>query len=371
MPITRRSPKQQQITFVFNIDDNEQKDDTEEHPVPSPALAKVKTKPLPKKRGRKKTSIPTYDGRLESLSDLLRLATEEVLYVNINVPLLMSIKQELTQLHTLIGLDTIKKSLFEQLVFYMQHLHEGSNMYLNTVIYGPPGTGKTTIAKLIGSMFSKLHVIKSNDDEDDPIFEIARRDDLIGEYLGHTSIKTQELLEMCVGGVIFIDEVYSLGNKDKNDSFSKEAIDTITLFLSEHRNEIMMIIAGYKDEIESCFFTYNEGLRRRFMWYHTIEPYTPEQLRDIFLLQVTQSNWTYDDTVGETVLQSIHSHKELFNNNAGSIENMITLVKIKHGKRVLLLPDGDKKRITSEDIVTAVQELQKVKKPEPFLSMYM
>jgi SpoVK/Ycf46/Vps4 family AAA+-type ATPase len=368
MPITRRSPKQPKFTLVFNIEDPIE--ETEEKPLPSPTIVKIKPT-LPKKRGRRKTVLPTYQGSLDSISDLLRIATEEILYSNINVPLLVAIKQELCQLHTLIGVEEIKKSIFEQLVFYMQHLHEGSEMYLNTVIYGPPGTGKTTIAKIIGSMFSKLNVIKNTIDGEENIFEIARRDDLIGEYLGHTSIKTQEFLEMCLGGVVFIDEVYSLGNKDGNDSFSKEAIDTITLFLSEHRNHMMMIIAGYKEEIETCFFKYNEGLKRRFMWYHTIQPYTPEQLRDIFLLQVTQSQWTYDEHVGETVLQMIRAHGELFKDNAGSIENMITLVKIKHGKRVFLLPENEKKRITSEDIITSIHELQKDKKPEPFLSMYM
>jgi SpoVK/Ycf46/Vps4 family AAA+-type ATPase len=252
---------------------------------------------------------------------------------------------------------------------------------MNTVIYGPPGTGKTTIAKLLGHMFSKLKVIRIPDgyeyeyDEDDPnveeIFEVARRDDLIGEYLGHTATKTHAFLEMCLGGVVFIDEVYSLGNKDRNDSFSKEAIDTINLFLSENRDHFMMIIAGYKEEIDSCFFTYNEGLRRRFMWYHTIEPYTPEQLRDIFLLKVLQTDWTYDETVPESVLHVIRQYKDVFPDHAGSIENFITLVKIKHGTRVILLPEHQKKRLTTEDIISAIVSTQKKSKQESFMSMYM
>lgn len=380
MPMkTRRPPQQQQITLVFNME--EQDENTN---LPSPTRIQVKKKtiqPPQKKRGRKKMILPTFTGKLESLADLIALAEEEVLYVNIDVQRIIAIKEELMELHAMIGLFELKQSVFEQLVFYLQHLHEGSEMYMNTVIYGPPGTGKTTIAKLLGHMFSKLKVIRIPDgyeyeyDEDDPnveeIFEVARRDDLIGEYLGHTATKTHAFLEMCLGGVVFIDEVYSLGNKDKNDSFSKEAIDTINLFLSENRDHFMMIIAGYKEEIDTCFFTYNEGLRRRFMWYHTIEPYTPEQLRDIFLLKVLQTDWAYDETVPDTVLHVIRQYKDVFPDHAGSIENFITLVKIKHGTRVILLPEHHKKRLTTEDIISAIVSTQKKSKQESFMSMYM
>ena len=382
--MSKRSTKQKQITVVFNIDDNE-----EEEVKPNTKAKKQKPVVLPdpeikKKRGRKK-SIPMFKGKLETLQDMIQLAEEEVIYSNIDVTKLMVIKQELKDLHQLIGLENIKRTIFEQLVFYLQHLHEGSEMYLNTVIYGPPGTGKTTVAKIMGSMFSKLNIIKTpeydddyddyedeeEDDEEYDKFYMLRRDDLVGEYLGSTSIKTQETLQSCLGGVIFIDEVYSLGNKDGTDSFAKEAIDTMNLFLSENKDYMMMIVAGYKEEINNCFFKYNEGLRRRFMWYHTIEPYTAENLRDIFLSKLEQSEWTYDDKVTEYMLQTIRNHKELFPDNAGSIENFITLVKIKHGKRVLLLSMEHKKKITIEDIKNALTDQTKEKKQEEFMNMYM
>jgi stage V sporulation protein K len=378
-PTTRQAstPKSKQITFVFNIDEVENKEDL---PTPKSKSIPKPAKPL-KKRSKKKLVIPMYDGPLETLSDLIGLAEAEILYDNIDVSRLLVIKEELKELNALIGLDDIKKTIFEQLIFYMQHLHEGSDMYLNTVIYGPPGTGKTTVAKLIGRMFSKLRVLTIPDgyeyeyDEDEEnvidIFEIARRDDFVGQYLGSTALKTQHYLEMCLGGVVFIDEVYSLGNKDGTDSFAKEAIDTINLFLSEHRDHFMLIVAGYKEEIDSCFFKYNEGLRRRFMWYHTIEPYSPEQLRDIFLSKLVQSEWTYDENVPETMLHVIQNHKELFVDNAGSIENFITLLKIKHGKRVILLPSAYKKRITPKDLDMTVKTLEKEKKPKEFMTMYM
>jgi SpoVK/Ycf46/Vps4 family AAA+-type ATPase len=377
-PTTRRSKqsaksaKPQQITVTINLDEMYDDEFSEE----SSPLPKKIIKSKPKQIKSKK--IPTFNGPLTSLLDLIRLSEERILYSNIDVPKLIAIHDEMVELQTMIGLDDIKRTIFEQLVFYLQNMHLGSEMYLNTVIYGPPGTGKTTVAKLLGKMFSKLKVITlpenyeyEDNEEEEGIFEVARRDDLVGEYLGSTAVKTQEFLSMCIGGVVFIDEVYSLGNKDGGDSFSKEAIDTINLFLSENRNHFMMIVAGYKEEINQCFFKLNEGLRRRFMWYHTIEPYSPEQLRDIFLSKLGQSGWKCTEDVPQIMLTEISSNPQLFVDNAGSIENFITLLKIKHSNRVVLLDEKFKKIITCEDIKTTIKSSQPVVKNESFMSMYM
>jgi len=364
------------ITITLNLDDMLKDMDDAEHesPVKTRGKPKVRAPPKPRKSRKKVTA---FAGKIDTLADLIELARDGTLYSNINVPMLMAIESELKELNELIGLDSIKQSIYEQLLFYMQKMHQGSEMYMHTVIYGPPGTGKTTVAKLLGRMFSKMEVLEKPDyddydeDDDEPIFECARRDDLIGEYLGSTCNKTYEYLESCLGGVVFMDEVYSLGNKDGGDSFAKEAIDTINLFLSEHKDEFMMIIAGYKDEIDSCFFKYNEGLRRRFMWYHTIEPYTPTQLRDIFLSKVAQTNWKVAQGVAEAMVQTIRDHPDRFPDHAGSIENLITRMKIKHSKRVLLLPESEKKVLTREDLSQAMDEVNKVPKKQEFMSMYM
>lgn len=366
------SKRNKKITVILDMDEmlnhlNEEEEEEVEKPVRRKKAPVAKPAPKPR-RGRVR-KLGDFIGKLTSISDFITLIDENNQYKNIDVLRLSNIREELVELNNLIGLDDIKKTIIEQLVFYLQNLHEDSDMYLNTVIYGPPGTGKTTVAKLLGRIFSKLKVIENEFEED--IFECARRDDLIGEYLGSTSIKTQEYLEMCIGGVVFIDEVYSLGNKDGGDSFAKEAIDTINLFLSEHKEECMMIVAGYKEEIEQCFFKYNEGLRRRFMWYHTIEPYTPEQLKDIFVTKIKQSKWFISEEVPDAMLKTIQNHKEAFLDNAGSIENFITLLKIKHSNRVLLLPSDKKKIITEEDIKMTVKDFEKKKKPDTFMSMYM
>lgn len=319
------------------------------------------------KRNRKSNKkLPEYKGKLDSIQDMIELAKKPENYINIKVPKLRAIRQELESLNKLVGLESIKKSVFEQLLFYLQNLHLGSDMYMNTVIYGPPGVGKTTVAKLLGEMFSKLGVLSG-----EGIFEEARRDTFVGQFVGETAVKTQEFLEDCLGGVVFVDEVYSLG-QDGKDGFSKEAIDCINLFLSENKDDFMMIVAGYKDEVEQNFFRYNQGLRRRFMWYHTIEDYSSEELKDIFHSQIHQNRWSLSPSVEPEFLSNFFKeHKDKFPDNGGSIENFITALKIKHSRRVLLLDHKEKRKITKEDMNEAIKVWSKSEKKQEFMSMYM
>ena len=126
-------------------------------------------------------------------------------------------------------------------------------------------------------------------------FIIAKRSDLIGQYLGETSIKTQSLIDKCEGGILFIDEAYSLGNDEQRDSFSKECLDTINLNLSENKKKFICIIAGYKESLNNSFFAYNEGLRRRFPFIYNIENYNYKELEKIFYKMINDINWKIID----------------------------------------------------------------------------
>ena len=176
----------------------------------------------------------------------------------------------------MIGLDSLKNKLCHQILFYLQGLDNTNKDMLHTVIEGDPGVGKTEIAKILGELYCSLGILSKG------TFKSVKRADLVGGYLGQTATKTLKILEENKGGVLFIDEAYSLGNEEGKDIYSKECIDTITAFLSENRQDFVCIIAGYKKALRQCFFKYNAGLERRFPWSYTIDPYNDIELKLIF-----------------------------------------------------------------------------------------
>ena len=169
-----------------------------------------------------------------NIADLLSIVKKypvrENIKYNINVKAIHNISRELEMLNSMIGLTTLKESIIDQIIYYIQDFHKIGNTskdFMHTVIYGPPGTGKTEIAKIIGAIFSKLGILKNK------FFKKVTRADMIAGYLGQTAIKTKNLINECIGGVLFIDEAYALGNTEKGDSFSKECIDTLCEALSD------------------------------------------------------------------------------------------------------------------------------------------
>ena len=126
----------------------------------------------------------------------------------------------LTKLKNIIGMKQVKKTIVNQILYFISGINDENNM-LHTVISGPPGVGKTMLGHIIGDIYYKLGIINGND-KNTYTFKKVRRNDLIGEYMGHTAVKTQNVINECIGGVLFIDEAYSLGsNNDKRDIYSK------------------------------------------------------------------------------------------------------------------------------------------------------
>ena len=233
---------------------------------------------------------------------------------------LIDILEPLETLNNLIGLSKLKNQLLEQLLYFVQR--NNNNIMLHTVIEGPPGTGKTTVANLMSEIYSGIGILKKKK------CNVVRREDLIGQFLGETTIKTMETLEYCKNGVMLIDEAYSLGSIDNRDSYAKEAIDCINQYLTENADKLICIIAGYKEELNECFFSQNKGLRRRFPWTFTIESFTKEELAQIFINKVNDTEeYELHDDIDNKFLES-KIKKEYFNGNAGDIENIISRAKI-------------------------------------------
>lgn len=219
--------------------------------------------------------------------------------------------------------------------------------FMHTVIYGPPGSGKTEVAKIIGRIFSNLGILNKK------IFKKVSRNDLVAGYLGQTAIKTKDMIKASLGGVLFIDEAYSLGNSEKRDSFAKECVDTLCEALSEHKHNWMVIIAGYEKELNDCFFSLNEGLNSRFTWRFKLDPYKANELKSIYEKQVRDYGWTIatGSNKGQELPESwFASRMDYFTTYGRDMETLFTKTKIAHGRRVFCLPVSEKKIITIDDL---------------------
>lgn len=292
----------------------------------------------------------TIHVEINSLSDLINMINENPICSNVSYNIDMEnmskIKKYLIELNNMIGMNSLKNHILDQILYFSQGLHKNKNNngdFMHTVIYGPPGTGKTEVAKLLGKIYSKLGVLKKE------TFKKATRVDFIAGYLGQTAIKTKELLNSCNGGVLFIDEAYSLGNEEKKDSFSKECIDTLCEVLSDNKENLMVIIAGYEKELNECFFNYNQGLESRFIWRFNIDGYNGEELMQIFIKKVNDNDWklTEDSKITKEWFIKNHSHFKFFGRD---METLFTKTKIAHSRRVFCKSEDIKKKITIEDL---------------------
>jgi ATP-dependent 26S proteasome regulatory subunit len=303
----------------------------------------------PELRFIKKEKI-IIDMEINGLKDLIKLINENPLIenveYNIDIETLHKIKKPLNELNNMIGMKLLKDNIIDQVIYYIQEFHklgkcEGD--FMHTVIYGPPGTGKTEVAKIIGRIFSKLGILNKG------TFRKVTRSDLIAGYLGQTAIKTKEVINECLGGVLFIDEAYALGNSEKKDSFSKECIDTLCEALSDHKDNIMVIIAGYEKELKTCFFNYNDGLESRFTWRFKTDEYTGEELKEIFLKKVKEAGWKLAENT-DIKDEWFKNNKDYFKYYGRDMETLFAKTKICHSRRVFLKSKEHKTKITMEDI---------------------
>jgi SpoVK/Ycf46/Vps4 family AAA+-type ATPase len=246
----------------------------------------------------------------------------------------------------MIGMKDLKNNIVDQILYFVQELHkdkQSTGDFMHSVIYGPPGTGKTEIAKIIGSIFSKMGVLSKG------TFKKVTRADLIAGYLGQTALKTRDVVKECLGGVLFIDEAYALGNEEKRDSFSKECIDTLCEALSEHKDDLMVIIAGYETDLNTCFFNYNQGLKSRFTWRFKTDEYNAEDLYNIFLKKVKDNGWNLSEN-SEIDVNWFKKNKEVFKFYGRDIETLFAKTKIAHSRRVFCLESSKKKYLTIKDL---------------------
>lgn len=231
--------------------------------------------------------------------------------------------ESVRELEQLVGLDNVKE-LVKEIVAYVSiercREQEGlvtEPMVLHMIFKGNPGTGKTTVARLMGRLLRELGVLQKGH-----LIEVERAD-LVGEYVGHTAHRTREQLRKGVGGVLFIDEAYSLARGGSRD-FGREAIDTLVKSMEEHRRDMVIILAGYRDEMDH-FLASNPGLRSRFPIHLTFEDYNEQELFDIAMLMIQQRQYRLTDEAEKKLAYIIKNSTQTghpFGGNARFVRNL-------------------------------------------------
>lgn len=223
-----------------------------------------------------------------------------------------------------------------------------SRPVLHMAFTGNPGTGKTTVALRMATILHRLGYIRRDH------LVVATRDDLVGQYIGHTAPKTKEVLKRAMGGVLFIDEAYSLYRSENERDYGQETIEILLQVMENQREDLVVILAGYRDKMEQ-FFTLNPGMRSRIAHHITFPDYTQEELIQIGLLMIGEQNYYLDPAAAQAFAEYVACRMQLPNfANARSIRNAIDRFKLRQARRLFerggQVSTEDLRRIAEEDI---------------------
>jgi AAA+ superfamily predicted ATPase len=268
----------------------------------------------------------------------------------------------LEELNSLVGLYNIKNQLdklIHLLKFNKKVNMDMSETNLHMVFTGNPGTGKTTVARIVSDILYNLGYIKQN-----KLVEVSAKD-LIAEYVGQTSGKTYRTMKSAFGGVLFIDEAYSILSQGKT-SFGPECIATIIKIMEDHKNELVVIFAGYEKEMEE-FIRSNPGLKSRIGYLIKFKDYNVDELMEIFNKLLEKNKLKIEDLAKETVRQVITDSSKIDNfGNGRFINNLFQNILIEHAKNTSELEDLDRlytitlQDINKEDLVVKSNERKRI-----------
>ncbi|MFM9629749.1 MULTISPECIES: right-handed parallel beta-helix repeat-containing protein [Streptomyces] len=250
------------------------------------------------------------------------------------------------ELDALVGLESVKRevrALTDMIEVGRRRQQAGlkaASVKRHLVFTGSPGTGKTTVARLYGEILASLRVL-----EQGHLVEVSRVD-LVGEHIGSTAIRTQEAFERARGGVLFIDEAYALSPEDAGRDFGKEAIDTLVKLMEDHRDAVVVIVAGYTAEMER-FLSVNPGVASRFSRTITFGDYGPDELLRIVEQQAEEHEYRLAAGTAEALLKYFTEIPKgaAFGNGRTARQTFEAMVE-RHASRVAHVPDPDRDDLT-------------------------
>ena len=255
-------------------------------------------------------------------------------------------KDLLAELDGYIGLQTVKEEVHNLInmasVYQLRRQHDlpTTDMSLHLVFTGNPGTGKTMMARMMARIYRSLDILSRGQ-----LVEVDRSG-LVAGYVGQTAIKTQKVIEKAMGGVLFIDEAYALNGRSEND-FGQEAIDTILKAMEDHRDDLVVIVAGYTDLMDR-FIHSNPGLESRFNRFLLFDDYTTDEMVEIFRMQCKKGCYQLTEEAQPLIRDYIaeESADDSFGNARG-VRNLFEHVLVAQNNRLAAM-----EKITREDLMT-------------------